>query len=59
MPRLSREGDAPDFAGRGMGKAAWGRGFSGFVKISRVAVLGGFAGGKFVAAFPRHLDVSG
>ncbi len=31
MPRIPREGDAPDFACGGMGKAAWGRGFSAWV----------------------------
>ncbi len=27
MPRIAREGDDPDFAGGGMGKAAWHWGF--------------------------------
>jgi hypothetical protein len=31
MPRISREGDAPDFTCEEVGKAAWGRGFSAWV----------------------------
>ncbi len=47
-----------DFACGGMGKAAWGRGFWGLVKISRVASLGGFTGCEFVMALPGHFHLA-
>src|SRR5579872_5335640 len=42
----------------GNGKAAWGRGFWGLVKISRVAGLGGFTGCEFVMALPGHFHLA-